>query len=124
MGTVAEGVTWATHETDLKTHLGVTGTSEDVALQRWLSAAVTQADQFLDTDLDDPLHDDIATGVFEWVRLKRTAVRQPNPSGLKSLKVGAVAYEYAQGADAKPGDLAITEAVTDLWWPFKGEIVP
>lgn len=47
MTTVAEAITWATHQVELENHLGVASGAESTNLQDWLDDAITAADQYI-----------------------------------------------------------------------------
>lgn len=50
MTTVADSISWAANETELKTVLGIIGTAEDELLKLWLDDAIEAADQHLGRD--------------------------------------------------------------------------
>lgn len=125
MTTVADSVSWDTHEDELKSYLGVSGSAEDTRLESLLRLAVAQADLFIDGDLED--YDDapqlVVDGVFEFVRLTREEDElAARTAGTTSVKTRDLQENYA--ALSQPVIEDILRQVGSYWWPYKLEILP
>lgn len=132
MTLVSEAYTWAAYSGELKTWLGIADASEDTELELWWSAALQEADTYIDKDfVDDDEEDiDITTssyrtiklGLFEWVKRYRAAMQggsaERDPT-LKSVKTDDLTETYSDPSELIP---AVTRAVSSFWWPFKAVI--
>lgn len=100
---VATAITWASHEAELKSYLGVSGSSEDAKLELWLDAITSEADRFID---GGPLHEDdtadldaewsmVKLGV--WEAMKRWREAQELRPDLVSVKTDDLTETYSTG---------------------------
>lgn len=120
MSTVVELLTWADYESDLKTELGVTDTSEDARLRRLLESSAYAADDYFKLDtFEDPLPSPVVEGCYAWVRTMRDA--RAVKFGVTSIKVGDDSVGYANSAVTKvePGTAAESAAIAS-WRTYRG----
>jgi hypothetical protein len=128
MTIVFDAITWATHEAELKTHLGLAGPQpNDAKLQAWLQMATKQADVVIDKDLvdgtgldidldTDLAYSNIKFGVFEFVRL--ASETNGLPIGIKTGKADHLTKTYAVSSTAAQSVTSITKLVCDYWACF------
>ena len=132
MTLVIEAITWATHEAELKTYLGITGISEDARLEPWLAVAAKEADRYIDVDIVDANGDDadldgdvnfvgIKIGVFEWIKYFRQMF--PRLFGLNKAKTDHVEKGFSLGSDNVFKVEMITKSVCVFWFPFVEDIL-
>jgi len=124
---VAEVVTWATHETALKSYLDVSGSDEDVRLESLLLLATIAADEYFDGDLDelDDVPQLVIDGCYEFVRLARDEdLVLARAHGVTSAKTRDLQQAFDSRAEATPLLESILTEVGSYWWPYKIEILP
>jgi hypothetical protein len=119
LATVDASLTWALYGAELKTHLGITGTTYDAELQRQWSASKQLIDAYLknpfvdDSDADEDIPGGVIQASFELVARLRASVDRP--AGLSAVKTGDLSQNY---------DNASMSSASVLLTPIKHYLIP
>lgn len=124
MATAAATYTWAAYGTALKAALGISGSSEDTDLQRWLEVATEACDVYLNKDWTDDDGNDITHPTMIWEGIIRAVKYQRDTNNrafaVTGVKTGKLSEQYAIGTRVKGGDFTIDDiiaAVKGYWRP-------
>jgi hypothetical protein len=131
---------WATLEAEIKAYLEITGSSEDVNLQKLLLVALRAADQFCNnpwTVEDTPEYmwgtqidaidvlppDDVKLGVFERIREDRARIAAPvNPHGTVVTTKKTDALQESYGLTSRAWDSGPTKTWRDFLYPYRMDL--
>lgn len=145
MANVSDTITWATHETAVREHVGIPAPDQKVLLERLLGSACAAADDFMGNNFLELDADGVETttdivwlgvqkyagielGVLEWIRvyleLSTQSVGGVIAAGPKTIKTDKLAVGYGGSSTVGGGALggyaaAATDAVSSLWRPHR-----